>query len=198
MPSIKQTFMRAVPIWRETTTSTWFKRRVSFCGTQLVAAIVIAPVAISSQSDRVLAQGASQVIPQNAHAKSYGSGWECDHGYRQREQKCAEVVVPANAYLTNSTFGRGWECNYGYREYLDNCSAVDVPDNGYINDSGTGWKCDRGFLRQDEGCTRIEVPTNGYPDPCDLFVRNACSGSFIATQSSPILSNFRLHFQPTS
>ena len=31
----------------------------------------------------VFAQGGSVGMPDNAHAKSYGSGWECDQGYRE-------------------------------------------------------------------------------------------------------------------
>jgi len=34
------------------------------------------------------AQGGSVEMPDNAHAKSYGSGWECDKGYREVDEAC--------------------------------------------------------------------------------------------------------------
>lgn len=44
----------------------------------------------------VFAQVASIGIPENAHVKSYGSGWECDRGYRAVDEACMSVKVPAN------------------------------------------------------------------------------------------------------
>jgi hypothetical protein len=62
------------------------------------------------------AQGGSAVIPENAHAKSYGSGWECDRGYQLSNGGCEIVQLPANAFSTSaaSSYGRGWECGHGY------------------------------------------------------------------------------------
>ena len=64
----------------------------------------------------VFAQSDSVELPGNARAKSYGSGWECERGYREDNGTCAAIGVPANAYLTNSSYGSGWECGRGYRE----------------------------------------------------------------------------------
>ena len=47
----------------------------------------------------VNAQSGSVRVPDNAHATGYGSGWECDRGFRKTDQACAAIIVPANAYL---------------------------------------------------------------------------------------------------
>ena len=84
----------------------------------------------------VFAQGSSAEVPDNAHAKSYGNGWECNKGYRDVNAGCAAVKVPANAYPTNHSYGRGWECNRGYLEADETCRFVKVPSNAYLNADG--------------------------------------------------------------
>lgn len=81
----------------------------------------------------VFAQGGSVGMPDNAHAKSYGSGWECDQGYREAQGTCATVKVPA----TNAFYGRG------YRAVKETCAAVKVPENAHLDYSGNGWECNR-------------------------------------------------------
>jgi hypothetical protein len=89
-------------------------------------------------------QDGAAEIPENAHAKSYGSGWECDQGYRDFNGACEAVQVPANAYSTSlsASYGRGWECDHGYRAADEACVAVKVPENGYLAASayGPGWQ----------------------------------------------------------
>ncbi len=75
----------------------------------------------------VFAQAVSVGMPENAHARSYGTGWECDPGYREAKGACAAVKVPANAYSTSWSYGRGWVCDHGYREVDGTCGAVNVP-----------------------------------------------------------------------
>ena len=53
----------------------------------------------------VFAQAGSVELPENARAKSYGSGWECERGYREDNGACTAVRVPANAYLANTSYG---------------------------------------------------------------------------------------------
>ena len=53
----------------------------------------------SAASGVALAQGDSAEIPENAHANSYGSGWQCDYGYRAVDEACVAVKVPENGYL---------------------------------------------------------------------------------------------------
>ena len=110
----------------------------------------------------VNAQSGSVRVPDNAHATGYGSGWECDRGYRQVKGACAAVKLPANAYLKNSTFGNGWECNWGYRQVDKSCVAIKVPLNAYLNSFGDSWKCDRGYRAHREACVVVKVSMNAH------------------------------------
>jgi hypothetical protein len=87
----------------------------------------------------VLAQNGNDMVPENAHAKSYGDGWECDRGYREVDKVCVAIKVPANAYPTNTSYGRGWECIRGYLEVDEACAAIKVPPNAYVSSSGDSW-----------------------------------------------------------
>ena len=78
-------------------------------------------VALATVPDIVFAQGASAGMPKNASAKSYGSGWECNRGYRRADRACAAIIVPSNAYLSPS--GDRWECDRGYSK-IDEAIAV--------------------------------------------------------------------------
>src|SRR5512138_196859 len=71
------------------------------------------------------AQSSSTAIPDNARQRSYGSGWQCNRGYRETVGKCVAVLVPADAYL--SPDGSSWTCNRGFRSVNDTCTAVVVP-----------------------------------------------------------------------
>ena len=77
------------------------------------------------------AQGDAAAAPLNAHMKRYGSGWECDRGYREVNAACAAVEVPENAYLADSSYGLGWECDRGYRQANEACTLIDVPPNAF-------------------------------------------------------------------
>lgn len=122
--------------------------------------------ALAAAHDVVFAQRDSVGMPENARAKSDGSGWECDRGYRELNGACAAVKAPANAYPTDTSYGRGWECDRGYREVDETCVAVKVPPNGYLADSsyGLGWKCDRGYRAVDEACIALKLPDNAHID----------------------------------
>ena len=105
----------------------------------------------------------AQTMPENASAKSYGEGWQCNVGYRLDGGICATVVTPENAYETNRTYGSGWECLHGYRKVgQTDCVAVVVPDGGFLDPSGERWHCLRGFLKVDDTCQEIVVPENAY------------------------------------
>ncbi len=110
-----------------------------------------------------LAQSGSDGIPANAHAKSYGSGWDCDRSFRARGNECVAVDVPANAYPTHRSYGVGWACAHGFIEIdQSSCVRVAVPDGGYLTASGEGWKCLRGHAKVDETCRKIVLPDNAY------------------------------------
>jgi hypothetical protein len=126
----------------------------------LHALIVLALLAIAPGAG--FAQSGSDGIPKNASAKSYGSGWTCDRGYRAINGGCAAVLVPANAYPIDTSYGRGWECKRGYREVDETCAAIKVPLNGYLEAPGDGWACDRGHREVNGTCATIKVPPNGY------------------------------------
>ena len=128
----------------------------------LLGLLVFAPGA-------VFAQGASGELPEHARAKSFGSGWECNPGYRKTEGACIAIKVaavsakvPANSYPTDATYGRGWECSWGYRPTRNACVVIEVPAHGYLNSSGGRWECDRGYREAGDACVAIEIPANGY------------------------------------
>ena len=110
----------------------------------------------------VLAEDGSVEIPKNARAKSFGSGWECNRGYREVNGACAAVKVPANAFPTNASYGHGWQCSRGYRQADESCAAIKIPPNAYLDASGDRWRCDRGYQSVDEACVAVKVPPNGY------------------------------------
>lgn len=124
------------------------------------ALLVTFLAAVSSGS--AAGQGNGIGIPENAHAKTYGSGWECNRGYAENVGACTPIQMPANAHLTNSSYGRGWDCNRGFREARSTCMPFEIPANAYLNASGNGWKCHRGYQNARNACTVVEVPENGF------------------------------------
>lgn len=105
----------------------------------------------------------AQIMPENASAKRYGDGWECNVGYRAIDETCAEIVVPENTYETNRTYGSGWECHHGFRKDDEkDCVAVVVPDSGFLDPSGELWHCLRGYFKVNDTCQKIVLPENGY------------------------------------
>jgi hypothetical protein len=52
---------------------------------------------LAASSNSVFAQVRSGDMPENASPNHYGSGWECDRGYREADGICNVVKVPANA-----------------------------------------------------------------------------------------------------
>jgi hypothetical protein len=104
--------------------------------------------------------GSAKAVPLNAHAKSYGSGWECDRGYQKVRGSCVAIAVPPNAYL--DSLGRGWDCNRGYRKANGTCARIEVPRHAFLGSGRDGWKCERGYRRTDRSCVPISVPENAY------------------------------------
>lgn len=109
------------------------------------------------------AQSTAPPMPENASAKSYGDGWECNIGFRLNENSCVAVVVPQNAYDTNRSYGSGWECLHGFRKTDEAaCVAVEVPEGGFLDPSGERWRCLRGYIKVDDTCQEIVLPANAY------------------------------------
>jgi hypothetical protein len=59
--------------------------------------------------------------PANAHAKKFGSGWDCDRGFRSTVDSCEALELPANAHIGYS--GNDWTCDPGYRRQGDGCTS---------------------------------------------------------------------------
>ena len=117
------------------------RRRIGAIG----AALLLSMLAIGPRV--ALAGSGSAAIPRNAHANSYGPGWQCDNGHRQVGSSCVAIEAPAHSYPVDASFGRGWQCRYGYRAIEEACVAIKVPANGYLADDtdGRGWACKRGY-----------------------------------------------------
>jgi hypothetical protein len=107
-----------------------------------------------------LAQDSSKVVPANAQAKQYGSGWECKPGFRRDGAACAAVKLPQNAYLSDDTYGRGWACKREYKADGNSCVAVKLPQNAFLAGSSYSddWECDRGFRKAGASCVVVIVP----------------------------------------
>ena len=103
-------------------------------------------------------------VPDNAHAKNYGSGWECDKGFREKKRECAAIKVPDNAFPTKSNYGQGWECSWGFRQEGALCAVYKIPKNAFLNSFGDKWKCDRGYRARGDECEKIIVPDNAHLD----------------------------------
>jgi hypothetical protein len=156
----------------------------------------------ATQTDRQLAANGSRNdsvgIPANAHAKSYGSGWECDLGFREANGKCAVVQVPANAYRIASSYGRGWECSRGYRRSGAACEAIKIPVNAFLNSYGNNWRCERGYRKIDETCVFINVPANGYLTFATYGIGWKCDRGYRAVGQACIAINVPANGYPTN
>ena len=60
--------------------------------------------------------------PDNAHARSYGDGWECARTFRREGTACVPVVVPANAHLNRT--GNRWACNKNFQRSRGNACST--------------------------------------------------------------------------
>jgi hypothetical protein len=125
---------------------------------------LVALAATVGTAEFVFAQGVEATLPANASAKNYGSGWDCDKGYRKNAGTCSAVSLPANGYLTESATGSGWTCARGYRAVADACAAIVVPENAYLTARtyDSGWECERGYREANGACNIIEIPSNGF------------------------------------
>ena len=108
--------------------------KLRVAGSFLSAALLFSVPSTLSQT--ALNEPSNSKVPDNATAKTYGSGWDCDSGYRQEGSACEAIVVPENAYPTNRSYGSGWSCERGYLAEGPECIAINLPANAYLlNDS---------------------------------------------------------------
>lgn len=142
-------------------------------------------------SGSVLGQAPSaEIITDNAHLKGYGSGWECDFGYRERDGLCDAIAVPQNAYVNGRSFGQGWDCNHGYQLREVTCDPVLVPENAYLDASGDGWDCHRGYRKSGNKCFTIDAPKNGYLDSSSYGNGWKCNRGYVTSGNHCIKVEF--------
>ena len=132
--------------------------------TSMVMALFVGSIfAIMLLALAAFSQSGARSIPENASAKSYGEGWECNIGFRSSGKLCVAVIVPKNAFETNRSYGAGWECMRGFREINGStCVAIVVPEGGYLDPSGQRWRCLRGYIKVADTCQEIVFPANAY------------------------------------
>jgi len=133
---------------------------LSFFQTQIagdVAGVWIAPAAhtafLFTPSIAVAASTAAPSdtkLPPHAVWQSWGSGWECQRGYRKEGERCVEVDVPPHAFL--DYFGHAWRCHRGYQQEGDGCVPVRVPEHAHLSYAGRDWSCNDGYQRVDQTC----------------------------------------------
>ncbi|EHE7897586.1 hypothetical protein J0V14_004404 [Vibrio parahaemolyticus] len=107
-------------------------------------------------------QRSNNGLPENAHVDIYGTGWDCDRGYRKSGSQCLKVNVPANAHI--DVYGSGWDCDRGYRKSGSQCLKVNIPANAHIDVYGSGWDCDRGYRKSGSQCLKVNIPANAHID----------------------------------
>lgn len=61
------------------------------------ASVTCSVLAIMLLSGSVFAQSDSGVVPDNATANRFASGWSCDFGFQELDDRCVRMEVPDNA-----------------------------------------------------------------------------------------------------
>jgi hypothetical protein len=147
---------RTIPCWISV------ENRLHVSAKHLSSIVCLATVFFGVVPITAHAQSPNSTIPDNARARSYGSGWECNRGFRETAERCVTVDVPANAYL--SPEGTSWTCDRGFRAEGAKCVSVQVPAHGYAVDAryDKGWRCNRGYRIVGERCVQLEIPANAY------------------------------------
>jgi hypothetical protein len=136
--------------------TSFLRSRAVFIVSLFVFALLM--IAVGEQG----ARGDTGPIPENARAKGYGTGWECNRGYSLVKGACTAVTIPANAYPAGTSFGQGWQCNHGFKAAGEACVAIKILANAYLQPSGDSWHCERTYRKVDDTCMAVAVPLNGY------------------------------------
>ena len=89
-------------------------------------------------------------MPANAKIDVYGTGWECERGYKRSGNECDQIRLPANAKI--DVYGHDWECERGYKRSGNECNQVRLPANAKIDVYGHDWECERGYKRSGNEC----------------------------------------------
>ena len=97
-------------------------------------------------------------VPSNSYTS--GLGWDCNWGYKKIGDSCAKVIVPKNAYISDSQ--GNWSCDWGYKKVNNSCVKVIIPANAYVSDSSGNWSCNWGYKLVGNKCVKVVVPKNAY------------------------------------
>lgn len=142
---------------------TYHKQAVRYPLTRVIFALAVAAGMIASIAFPTFAQDGTSAVPENAHTKSYGGGWDCDLGYRVEGAECVVLDIPENAYATGRSHGTGWACHRGYEEVGGiSCNPIPVPANAFLRSSGHDWQCDRGYRKARDTCVPVVLPEHAY------------------------------------
>lgn len=117
-------------------------------------------------------------LPPHAVSRPWGSGWECQRGYRRAGERCVEVDVPSHAFL--DYFGHAWQCDRGYQQEGERCVPVQVPEHAHLAYSGHNWACNDGYQRVDNTCK---------PTPGGTLNRAASPESDLAQLATQVYAN---------
>lgn len=110
-----------------------------------------------------LAQDGTGPVPENGSARSYGSGWECNLGYRVDGDDCLAIDIPEHAYATGQSYGSGWACRRGFEQVgRASCIPIEIPENAFLESAGYDWECDRGYRRGRTSCEAVDLPENAF------------------------------------
>ena len=131
----------------------------------------VSPISVSTD---VCSGCVAVQVPENGYLtdSAYGSGWQCERGYRAINEICVAIRVPESGYLADAGYGPGWRCDRGYRAVDEACVAVQVPENAHTDLFGDGWECNRPYRKQQDGCTS---PIDG--NRCGLRSQTVDAGS---------------------
>lgn len=108
---------------------------------------------LTGPAEIAAAQSAEAKTPANASANTYGTGWQCDRGFRKADGGCVAVTVPAHAYLSERSYGQGWACDRGYRKDQATCVAVGLPEHAHLDFYGNDWDCNQPYRKRNHACT---------------------------------------------
>ena len=87
--------------------------------TAVLVSLVLSLLAAPAYADVKLKGYNGPSFLENATPRNYGSGWDCDRGYKVDGDLCKAVVIPANANLSDT--GDRWQCKRGYLKRSNKC-----------------------------------------------------------------------------
>ena len=87
--------------------------------------IMITSIFLLTLSNPSFAQQIS--VPENGKINVYGSGWDCQRGFKKSGDTCVKVDVPLNGKI--NVYGNGWDCQRGFKKIGSLCKKVVTTEN---------------------------------------------------------------------